>query len=276
MYTCARTQARLEQQRAATARGTDTDVGNSACLFSSTQSTTFSTSNARTLLYPLPEILIPLNPPSPRPNIPQNSSQTASSAVLLFHTDQHNRVHKSEKVPRSLRSFRKIGGKEAMQQSPSRWARRTPSPRMHNVTVLFTRNQRSTKNNHTLQQPITPSWQHATKTKLKTTAEWGWVFTSCDVATDDGNVVVDNLLNSILIVFPVHISSVSNIQRRILRSVPFVILFDMGNRGLCLSSSRCVGKCVILFVWQVQFQHTRRESSLYKCAGKCRGGGKCL
>ena len=39
--------------------------------------TTFSTSNARTSLYPLPETPIPLNPPSPLPNILQNSSRTA-------------------------------------------------------------------------------------------------------------------------------------------------------------------------------------------------------
>jgi len=89
---------------AATARGADADAGSSACLFRLTQSTTFSTSNARTSLYPLPETPIPLNPPSPIPNIPQNSSvaRTAASAVLLFHTDQHNRVHHSEEVPRSF------------------------------------------------------------------------------------------------------------------------------------------------------------------------------
>ena len=38
--------------------------------------TTFSTSNARTSLYPLPETPRPFNPPSPLPNIPQNSSRT--------------------------------------------------------------------------------------------------------------------------------------------------------------------------------------------------------
>jgi len=37
--------------------------------------TTFSTSNARTSLYPLPETPIPLSPPSLLSNIPQNSSQ---------------------------------------------------------------------------------------------------------------------------------------------------------------------------------------------------------
>jgi len=87
---------------AATVRGADTDAGSSTRLFRSTQSTTFSTSNARTSLYPLPETPIILNPPFHLPNIPQNSLQTASSAVLLFHTDQHNRLHKSEEVPHSF------------------------------------------------------------------------------------------------------------------------------------------------------------------------------
>jgi len=66
------------------------------------QSITFSDSNGRTSLYPLTETPIPLNPPSPLSNIPQNSLRTVTSAVLLFHTDQHNRVHNSEEVPRSF------------------------------------------------------------------------------------------------------------------------------------------------------------------------------
>ena len=72
-------------------------------LFRSMQSTTFSTSNARTSLYPLPETPIPLNPPTPLPNIPQNRSRTAASAVSLFHTDQHNRAHNSKEVPLASR-----------------------------------------------------------------------------------------------------------------------------------------------------------------------------
>jgi len=88
---------------AATARGADAGAGSSARLFCSTQSTTFSTSNARTSLYPLPETPRPLNPPSPLPNIPQNRSRTAASAVSLFHTDQHNRAHNSEEVPLASR-----------------------------------------------------------------------------------------------------------------------------------------------------------------------------
>jgi len=113
-HTCTHTRTHIQHVRmhtrkhawndstVATARGADADAGSSAHLFRSTQSTTFSTSNARTLLYPLPETPIPLNPPTPLPNIPQNSSRTAASAVLLFHIDQHTRVHHSEKVPRSL------------------------------------------------------------------------------------------------------------------------------------------------------------------------------
>jgi len=42
--------------------------------------TTFRTFNARTSLYPLPETPIPLHPPSPLPNIPQNSSRTPGQA----------------------------------------------------------------------------------------------------------------------------------------------------------------------------------------------------
>ena len=64
--------------------------------------TTFRTSNARTSWYPLPETPKPLHPPSPLPNIPQNSSQPRASAVFLFYTDQMNRVHSSEEAPRSF------------------------------------------------------------------------------------------------------------------------------------------------------------------------------
>ena len=121
---------------AATARGANANAGISARLFRSTQSSHFRTSNARTSLYPLPETPIPLNPLSPLPYILQNSSRTVASAVLLFRTDQQNRVHHCEEVVNSpLRSCRKIGGKAVVQQSPSRRARRTPSPRMSKVTV---------------------------------------------------------------------------------------------------------------------------------------------
>jgi len=91
-----------------------------------------------TSLYPLPETPIPLNSPSPLPNIPQNSSRTGASAVLLFHTDQHNRVHNSEEVPRSFTMppwvvVARLEGKQRCSRAPV--ASRTPSPRMHKVTV---------------------------------------------------------------------------------------------------------------------------------------------
>jgi len=69
----------------ATARWAVTDAGSPARLFRSTQSITFSTSNARTSLYPLPETPIPLNPPSPLPNIPQNSSWTTHLGRTWFY-----------------------------------------------------------------------------------------------------------------------------------------------------------------------------------------------
>jgi len=79
--------------------------------------TTFCTFNARTSLYPRPAALIPLHPPSPLPNIPQNSSKLAQ-------------LHNGP-----LRSCRKIRGKAAVQQSCSKRARRNPSPKMIKVTV---------------------------------------------------------------------------------------------------------------------------------------------
>ena len=70
---------------AATARGADPDAGSSARLFRSTQSTTFSTSNVRTSLYPLPETPIPFNPPSPVPNTSQNNSRTTHLGRTWFY-----------------------------------------------------------------------------------------------------------------------------------------------------------------------------------------------
>jgi len=46
--------------------------------------TTFRTSNVRTSLYLLPETPIPLHPPSPLPNIPQNSLRTAGKRSITF------------------------------------------------------------------------------------------------------------------------------------------------------------------------------------------------
>jgi len=77
---------------AATAQGADADARSFARLFRSTQLIMFITSNARTSLYPLPELPIPLNPPSPLPNIPQNSSRTAGkrSFTVLHWSDEQS------------------------------------------------------------------------------------------------------------------------------------------------------------------------------------------
>jgi len=135
---------------------------------------TFRTSNARTSLYPLPETPIPLNPPSPLPNILQNSSRTAASTVLLFHTDQHNRVHRSEEV---LRSFtiapcvvvERLEGKQRCSRAPvdehaGLQAREYPK-------LQSTRNEWSMKNNQTPQQPIRASRQRGGQT---TSAHLHW------------------------------------------------------------------------------------------------------
>ena len=61
-----------------------------------------------------------------------------------------------------LRSCRKIRGKAAVQQSPSRRARRSPSPRCRMWLPRATRGQRKTTK--TPQQPITQSRQHGAQT----------------------------------------------------------------------------------------------------------------
>jgi len=82
---------------AVTVQGADADAGSSSHFFCSMQLTTFSTTNARTSLFPLPETPIPLYHPSPLPNIPQNSSLSEASAVLLFHTDTKTECTTSKK-----------------------------------------------------------------------------------------------------------------------------------------------------------------------------------
>jgi len=54
--------------------------------------TTFRTSKARTSLYPLPETPIPLHPPSPLLNIPQNSSRTVGKRnfTVLHWSDEQS------------------------------------------------------------------------------------------------------------------------------------------------------------------------------------------
>ena len=63
--------------------------------------TTFRNSNARTSLYPLPETPIPLHPLFLFPTYPKTVRGPRASAVLLFYTEQMNRVHSSEEAPRS-------------------------------------------------------------------------------------------------------------------------------------------------------------------------------
>jgi len=97
---------------AANVQGAVADEGSFALRFRSTQvlhfafvrrnQTTFRTSIARTSLYPRPAASILLHPPSPRHNIPQNSSRPQASAVLLFYTDQMNRAHSPEEAPRTF------------------------------------------------------------------------------------------------------------------------------------------------------------------------------
>ena len=134
---------------AATARGADADARSSARLFRSTQSTTFGTSNARTSLYPLSKTPIPLNPPSPLPNIPQNSSRTSASAVLLFHTDHYNRVYISEEAPHSFTMapcivVERLAGKQRC--SRAQVGERAGARAQDCTMWLFTRNERSARN----------------------------------------------------------------------------------------------------------------------------------
>ena len=107
-----RTQARLERRRGS-------EGARSCCRprkllhfsFVRRNQTTFRTSNTKTSLYPRPVALIPLHPPSPLPNIPQNSSKFAH-----LHNDP-------------LRSCRKIGGKAAVQQSCSKRSTQESKPK---------------------------------------------------------------------------------------------------------------------------------------------------
>jgi len=67
----------------------DAGPGSSARLFCSRRSTTFSTSNARTSLYPLSETPAPLNPNPLFPTYPK-AVLTAASAFLLLYTDEES------------------------------------------------------------------------------------------------------------------------------------------------------------------------------------------
>jgi len=140
MYICTHTSTPGTTALQQIARRADADAGSSARLFHSTQSTIFSTFNARTSLYPHPETPIPLNPPPPLPNIPQNSSQTADAQFYCSTLINTTECMTLKKLPAQLHngplhSCRKIRGRAAVQQSLSRRARRTPSPRMTKVIV---------------------------------------------------------------------------------------------------------------------------------------------
>jgi len=129
---------------ATTAREVDAGAGSSARLVCPTQSTTFTTSIAKTSLYQLPETPIPLNPPPlflhtpeqfedlPSSFIPQNSSRTTSKrsfsipTLMLFQSAQlwkgSVQLHNGP-----LHTCGKIRGNAAVQQSPSRRScRRAP------------------------------------------------------------------------------------------------------------------------------------------------------
>jgi len=124
---------------AATVHEADADARCSTRLLRSTQATTFSTPNARTSLYPLPETPIPLNPPSHLPK-PQNSSWTEgkrSFTVPTLMSIQSAQLWRNSAQLHNgpLLSCKEIRGKAAVQQSLSRRARRRLIPKMHKVAI---------------------------------------------------------------------------------------------------------------------------------------------
>ena len=78
--------------------GAVADTGSLHVSFVQRNQTTFRTSNAKTSLYPLPETPKPLHPHPLFPTYPRTVHGPRASAVLLFYTDQMNRVHKSEEA----------------------------------------------------------------------------------------------------------------------------------------------------------------------------------
>jgi len=77
-FTYERTHARLERRRGSKTREEPLQTQEALHVsFVRRNQTTVRTSNARTSLYPLPETPTPLPPPSPLPNITQNSLRTA-------------------------------------------------------------------------------------------------------------------------------------------------------------------------------------------------------
>jgi len=88
---------------AATAREAQLDDKSSTLLPRSTQSTTFSTSNTRTSLYPFPETPIPLNLIPPLPTYPRAvHGPRKRSLNVRPDTACHSRVHNSGEAPCSF------------------------------------------------------------------------------------------------------------------------------------------------------------------------------
>jgi len=74
------------------------------------------------------------------PTYPRTIRGPWASAVLLFCTDQINRVHSSEEAPRNFTMapcvvVERLEGKQRCSKSRSKRAHRNPSPRMIKVTV---------------------------------------------------------------------------------------------------------------------------------------------
>jgi len=74
------------------------------------------------------------------PTYPRTVRGPRASAVLLFHTEQINRVHSSEEAPRSFTMapcvvVETLEGKQRCNKSRSKRPRKNPSPRMIKMTV---------------------------------------------------------------------------------------------------------------------------------------------
>jgi len=82
-------------------------------------------------------------PSTPRPlfpTYPRTVRGPRASTVLLFYTDQVDRVHSPEEAPRSITMVpcvvvERLEGKQRCSKSHSKRARRNPSPRMIKVTA---------------------------------------------------------------------------------------------------------------------------------------------
>jgi len=139
----------------------DAGAGKSARLLCSTRSTTFSTSNAQTSLYLLPETPMTLNPPPFFPTYTRMVHGPRASAVLPSRHCCQSRVQNSEEALCSLTMTpcavaEKLLRKAAVHQNTSRRAHRRPSPKTHDVAVRENPMiQGSMQNNQNPQQHIT-------------------------------------------------------------------------------------------------------------------------